>query len=80
MGGTTVKMCGAVVSARSKMHKTTVLSITEGEFIAGWDGIQDAMLATQVLENMGLMVRYPIVWKTDNKGAVNLLNSWSSTG
>lgn len=74
IAGTTVKMCGAVISVKSKMHKTTVLSITEGEFVAGCDGIQDALFVKQAMENMGLQI------KTDNKGAVDLLNSWSATG
>ena len=55
-------------------------TITEGEFVAGCDGIQDALLAVQVLESMDLKVKYPIVWKCDNKGAIDLLNSWSATG
>ena len=79
IAGTTVLLCGAVISAKSKMHKTTVLSITEGEFVAGCDGIQDALFAAQIIEEMGLSVAYPIVWRTDNKGAVDLLNSWSAT-
>ena len=69
-----------MVSAKSQIRKTTVLSITEGEFVAGCDGVQDALYAAHVIESMGLEVDWPIMWDTDNKGAFDLLNSWTSTG
>jgi hypothetical protein len=80
VGGSIVKMNGAVIGCNSKMHKSTVLSITEGEFVKGADGVQDAIYGQQIIQSIGLRVKKKIVWKTDNRGAVDLVNSWTYTG
>lgn len=46
------------------------LSISEAEFIAVCDGIQNALFAAKVSGDMQLRVKYHIVWK----------NPWSKTG
>ena len=38
------------------------------------------MYAAHVIESMGLQVDWPIVWDSDNKGALDILNSWTLTG
>jgi hypothetical protein len=53
VAGSIVKMNGAVISCKSNMHKTTDLSITEGEFVEVVSGVQDALYGQQVVESLG---------------------------
>ena len=78
--GITVTVNGAPVKCVSKMHKTTVLSITEGELIAGVEGVQDALFIKQMYESIGVQVALPMIWTTDNKGAKDLVDTWSTSG
>jgi hypothetical protein len=64
--GSIVKMNGAVISYKSKMHKTTDLWITEGEFVKGVSGVRDALYGQQVLESIGLKAKKKIIWNTVN--------------
>lgn len=69
-------MCGAVISAKGKMQKTTALSITtEVKFIAGCDGIQDVFLAAQIFKKQVVKSEHPIIWKTDNIGAAEAVHT-----
>jgi hypothetical protein len=54
------------VGCNSKMQKSTVLSITEGEFVKGADGVQDAIYGQQIIKSMGLRVK-KIIWTTDKE-------------
>jgi hypothetical protein len=38
------------------------------------------LFACRVLESIGLLVEKPMVIEVDNKGAVDLVNSWTATG
>jgi len=42
--------------------------------------LQDMIFKMNVLVDMGLKVELPMVLEIDNKGAVDLLNSWSVNG
>jgi hypothetical protein len=71
---------GAVVSAKSKQQRCVTLSTTEAEMMAMTDCVQDMMFIRDVLQSMELKVKFPMVIYCDNKGAVDLVNNWSTSG
>ena len=70
----------AVVSAKSVMQKIVALSVTEAETIAAVQCAQEMMLTYKIVISMGLKVKLPMMLEVDNKGAVDLANSWSHGG
>jgi hypothetical protein len=80
VSGTTVFINNAVVCARSRMQKCVTLSVTEAEFVAGAETVQDMLFALQILESLQLSVQKPMILEMDNKGAVDLINNWAATG
>jgi hypothetical protein len=56
------------------------LSVTESESVACVEVVQNMMFAYRVLESMELKVKLPLVVEVDNKGAVDIANSWTATG
>ena len=80
ISGTATFLCGAVVSMKSRMQKCVTLSVTEAEFVAAVDCVQDMLFTMRVVESMGLKVKLPMILEVDNKGAVDLANSWTSAG
>jgi hypothetical protein len=78
-GGTTF-LCGSPVMARSRMQKCITLSVTEAEFVSACETVQDMLFCMRVIESMGLSVQKPMLLELDNRGAVDLVNSWSATG
>jgi hypothetical protein len=78
-GGTTF-LCGSPIATRSRMQKCVTLSVTEAEFVSGVEVVQDMLFSQRVIVSMGLKVQLPMVLEMDNKGAVDLVNSWGSTG
>jgi hypothetical protein len=62
------------------MQKYETLSVTEAEFVAAVEVVQNLLFACRVLESIGLHVEKPIVIEVDNKGAVDLVSSWTATG
>ena len=56
------------------------ISVTKAEVIALVQCVQDLMYMKKLLNTMKLKVKEPIVVEVDNKGAVDLINDWSSTG
>jgi hypothetical protein len=80
VSGGTVFLCGAVIFAFSRMQRCVTLSVTEAEFVAAVEVVQNMLFAWRVLSSMGLLVQLPMLIEVDNKGAVDLANSWSATG
>ena len=70
----------APISARSKQQEIIALSVTEAELIAAVCCAQDLVFEMNVLESIGLKVQKPMILYIDNKGAVDLANSWSVGG
>ena len=68
------------VCQRSATQRHVTLSVTEAEGAAGVTEAQDMLYVANVLESLGLQVEYPMVLEMDNKGAVDLANSWSVGG
>jgi hypothetical protein len=78
-GGTT-SLCGSPIMTRSRMQKCVTLTVTEAEFVSACETVQDMLFAMRVLEPMGLKVQKLMLLEMDNRGAVDLVNSWSATG
>jgi hypothetical protein len=56
------------------------LYVTEAEGAAGVTEARDMLFVHNILKSLGLKVQVPMVLEMDNKGAVNLANSWSVGG
>ncbi len=80
VSGTRVSLNGAPVSWRSSTQKHISLSVCEAEMSAGVTCVQDMLYVKNVLESMELQVELPMVLEMDNRGAVDLVNSWSIGG
>ena len=65
---------------KSKMQKFVTLSVTEAECVAGTDCAQDMLFGKRFLESLSLQVELPMMLEMDNKGRVDIFNSWSIAG
>ncbi len=61
-------------------QKTVALLVCKAEMNSAVLCAQDMIYAKQVLELLGLQVETPMVLQMDNKGAVELINSFSVGG
>jgi hypothetical protein len=62
------------------MQKCVTLSVTEAEFVACVEVVQNMLFARRILESLELKVKMPMVVDVDNFGAVDLANSWTAAG
>ncbi len=65
---------------RSATQKIVALSSCEAELNAAVLCVQDMLYQKNTLELIGLKVEYPMVLEKDNRGAINLINSFSVGG
>ncbi len=65
---------------RSAMQKTVALLSCEAELNAAVLCVQDMIYQKNTLELIGLKVEYHMVLEMDNRGAINLINSFSVGG
>jgi hypothetical protein len=70
----------APVMHRSAMKKTVALSLCEAWLNAAVLCVQDMLYAKNLLKTIGLKVELPIVLEIDNKGAVDLISSFTVGG
>jgi hypothetical protein len=56
------------------------LSTTEAEMMAMTDCVQDMIHTMRVVQSLKLKVKLPMVVHCDNKGAVDLVNGWTTSG
>ncbi len=77
ISGYMVYVEGAPVMHRSATQKTVALSSCEAELNAAVLCVQDMIYGKNLLESVGLKVQLPMVLEMDNKGAVDLINSFS---
>ena len=80
VGGHCVFLNDAPISEKSNVQQCTTLSITEAEAVSGSNCAQDMLFGMRVLESVGLKVKKPMQLFIDNKGAVDYVNSWSTSG
>jgi hypothetical protein len=59
-----------VIFSFSRMQKCVTLSVTEAEFVAAVEVVQNMIFASRIIESLGLTVTKPMVIEVDNKGAV----------
>ena len=70
----------APIMWRAMTKKGVTLSVTEAESAAAVTCAQDMMYAKHIIESLELDVELPMVLEIDNRGAVDLINSWSVGG
>ena len=63
---------------QSTTQKGVTLSVTKAESAAAVTCAQDMMYAKHIIKSFELDVELPMVLEIDNRGAVDLINSWSS--
>jgi hypothetical protein len=80
ISGYMVYIKGAPVMHRSMTQKTIPLSSWESELNAAVLCVQDMIYGKNLLESVGLKIQLPMVLEMDNKGAVDLINSFSVGG
>jgi hypothetical protein len=68
------------VMHRSAKQKTVALLVCKAEMNLAVLCAQDMIYAKHVLESLGLQIETPMVLQMDNKGAVDLINSFSVGG
>jgi hypothetical protein len=78
VGDVTVNV--APVSMRSATQRFVCLSVTEAETAAGVTITQDMLYVFRIITSLGLKVNLAMTLWMDNKGAVDLANSWSVGG
>jgi hypothetical protein len=80
ISGWTIKLNGAPVVIKSGQQPTVALSTTEAEGDSGVSCVQDLLHCMRIIESIGLKVKKPMRLNIDNRGTVDLFNSWSVTG
>jgi hypothetical protein len=68
------------VVIKSGQQPTVALSTTESEGAAGVSRVQDLLHCMRIIESIGLKVKKPMRLNINNRGTVDLFNSWSVTG
>ncbi len=80
ISGYVVYLEDAPVMHQSATQKTVALSVCKAEMNLAVLCAQDMIYEKHVLESLGLQVETPMVLQMDNKGAVDLINSFSVGG
>ena len=78
--GYVVYIKGVPVMHQSATQKTVALSLCEAELNAAVLCVQDMIYGKNLLESIGLKVKLSMVLQITNKGAVDLINSFSVGG
>ena len=68
--GFVLYLCGVPISWKSRGQKSVSLSSSEAEYIALSEAAKEVKFVYQVLTNMGIKVKLPIVVQVDNIGAI----------
>jgi hypothetical protein len=71
---------GTPVSVRSGMQRIMLLSTTEAETIAAVQCAQEMLYISRLVTSLGLKIKPLMILEIDNKGAIDLVNSWSISG
>ena len=80
VSGLNVKLEMAPAIVKSGIQKSPTLSVTESEMVSGGDGAQDILFVKNIVESIGCKVILPKLLDIDNKGVVELANSFSPSG
>ncbi len=80
VSGYVVYLEEAPVMHRSATQKTVTLLSHEAKLNAAILCVQDMLYAKNLLESIGLKVKLPMMLEIDDKGAVDLINSFTDGG
>jgi transposase InsO family protein len=73
--GYRITVNGATVGWKSRGQRSVTLSSTEAEYVACSETCAEIMHIKQILEFLGWKIKYPIIVKVDNMGAIYLANN-----
>ena len=77
--GYIIYFCGAPVSWKSKSGRSVTLSSTEAEYFALSELAKEIIFLKQLVEYMGIKIRYPIIVRVDNVGAIYIANNYTTS-
>jgi len=80
VSGLVVTLNGAPAVMRSIGQKIIALSVIEAELIALTQVVQEMLYIMRILESMNLKVKKTMLVESDNKGAIDICNSWTVGG
>ena len=80
VSGLLVTVNGAPVCKKCRKQRTVSLSVTEAEENASVEAAMEMVYVKNLLESVGLKVKLPMILYGDNRGQVDLANSWSVSG
>jgi len=79
MTGFCIFLLGVPIVWKSKSQKSVTLSSSKAEFVALSEAVKEIKFVVQVLESIGVKVKFPIIVRVDNVGAIfmaeNVTNS-----
>jgi hypothetical protein len=75
--GNTTELNGVPIIVNSSLQETMKLSVTEAELDSATTNIQDMLFVCQIVENLGLKVKVPMILQDDNQGIRELVKNWS---
>jgi hypothetical protein len=80
VGGHSVYLEDCLVAIACRTQRIVALSVTEAELIQVVECVQDMMFVWRLFRSMELQVQLPMLLETDNSGAMDIVNNWSSSG
>ena len=80
VGGYILFVMGVPVAWRSKAQKSVTLSSTEAEWYALSEAVKEVIFVVMLLEDMRVMVEFPVEVRVDNIGTIWMTNNVSTTG
>ena len=75
--GYIIYFCGAPIAWKSKSGKSVTLSSTEAEHYAMSEVAKELIFTKQLVETMGLKIKFPIDIRVDNVGAIYIANNYT---
>ena len=79
ISGFILYILGVPVSWQSKSQKRFSLSSSEVEYIALSEAVKEVMFIVQLLGNMKIAVKYPVMVRNDNVGAIFMASNLTTT-
>ena len=73
--GFCIFLLGVPILWRSKSQKSMTLSLSEAEFVALLEAAKEIKFVVQVLELIGVKVKFPVIVHIDNVGAMFMVEN-----
>ena len=71
---------GMLLAWKSRGQKSVTLSSTEAEYVAASETCQEMMAILQIIEFLDIKIKYPMIVRIDNVGAIYLANNQTVNG